>query len=79
MIKAIDSLKVPCIIIARDISRLSRNPTDSQGIIDRLYGDNKKKRLIDKIYTLDYDNIKEWDKTTDKENVHKNPFRLILR
>lgn len=71
LIKAIDSLKVPCIIIARDISRLSRNPTDSQGIIDRLYGDNKKKRLIDKIYTLDYDNIKEWDKTTDKENVHK--------
>lgn len=71
LIKAVDSLKTPCIILARDISRLTRNPTDSQWIMDRLYWDNKKKRLIEKIYTLDYDNIKTWDKSTDKEEVHK--------
>ncbi len=71
LIKAIDALKVPCVILARDISRLTRNPTDSQGIMDRLYWDNKKKKLIDKIHTLDYDDIKTWDGSTDKEDVHK--------
>ncbi len=71
MISEIDKLKEPCIVLARDISRLSRNPTDSQWIMDRLYGDNKHKIKIDKIYTLDYENIKEWNKSTDKDEVHK--------
>ncbi len=71
MMSEIDKLKEPCIILARDISRLSRNPTDSQWIMDRLYGDNKHKIKIDKIYTLDYENIKEWNKSTDKDEVHK--------
>jgi len=39
--------------------------------MDRLYGDNKHKIKIDKIYTLDYENIKEWNKSTDKDEVHK--------
>lgn len=71
MINEIDKLKEPCIILARDISRLSRNPTDSQWIMDRLYWDNKHKIKIDKIYTLDYENIKEWNRSTDKDEVHK--------
>lgn len=37
MIEEIDKGKEPCIILTRDISRLSRNPKDSQGIMDRLY------------------------------------------
>lgn len=71
LIAAIDQSKRPCIILVRDISRLSRNPTDSQSILDRLYGDNKRKRLIEKIYSLDYDDIKIWDRMTDKEETHR--------
>lgn len=73
MLEQIDKLKTPCIILCRDISRLSRNPTDSQKIMDRVYWDNlfKKKEKILKIYSLDYDRIKEWDKNTDKEEMHK--------
>lgn len=72
MIQEIDKSKESCIILTRDMSRLSRNPTDSQGIMDRLYGDNKSKRKIEKIYCLDYDNIKEWSIYTDKEDVHRS-------
>lgn len=71
MIKEIDKCKEPCIILTRDVSRLSRNPTDSQGIADRLYGDNGHKQKIQRIYSLDYDSIKEWNKKTDKEEVHR--------
>ena len=37
MLEQIDKLKTPCIVLCRDISRLSRNPTDSQKIMDRVY------------------------------------------
>ncbi len=71
MMSEIDKLETPCVLLARDISRLSRNPTDSQKIMDRLYGDNKKRRVIEKMYCLDYENVKEWNKGTDKEEVHR--------
>ncbi len=73
MLEQIDKLKTPCIILCRDISRLSRNPTDSQKIMDRVYWDNhfKKNIKIAQIYSLDYDKIKEWDINTDKEDMHK--------
>ena len=71
MIEEIDKLKKPCIIIARDISRLSRNPTDSQWIMDRIYWDNKKKKIIDTIITLDFENLRKWNSNSDKESFHK--------
>ena len=37
MIKAIDKLKVPCILLAYDSSRLSRNQKDSREIVDRIF------------------------------------------
>lgn len=71
MIKEIDRAKEPCILITRDLSRLSRNPTDSLEIMNRLYGDNKNKRKIDKIIYLDYEMTKEITKEFDKEELHK--------
>jgi hypothetical protein len=71
MIEEVDKLKEPCLILTRDISRLSRNPTDTQVMMDRLYGDNKCKRLIDKIFYLEYDSIKFISKDSDKEEIHK--------
>ena len=71
MLDLIDTLKTPCVILCRDISRLSRNPSDSQKIMDRVYGDNGNRVKIDRIYTLDYDRVKEWSRNTDKEEMHK--------
>jgi len=39
--------------------------------MDRLYGDNKKKHVIEKIIYLDYDTTKEITRETDKESLHK--------
>lgn len=39
--------------------------------MDRLYGDNKKKHVIEKIVYLDYDTTKEITRETDKESLHK--------
>lgn len=71
LLKEIDRSKEPCIILTRDLSRLSRNPTDTQAIMDRLYGDNKRKHLIEKIIYLDYDATREITRETDKESLHK--------
>ncbi len=73
MLKEIDKSKVPCIILVRDLSRLSRNPTDSLEIMNRLCGDNKNKKKIkiSKIIYLEYDVIKEITKDCDKEELHK--------
>jgi len=37
MIQAIDKLKKPCILLAYDSSRLSRNQKDSREIVDRIF------------------------------------------
>ncbi len=37
MIKAIDKLKTPCMLLAYDSSRLSRNQKDSREIVDRIF------------------------------------------
>lgn len=52
MLKEIDGLKKPCIIFVRDTSRLSRNPKDNLALADRIYGDNKQKKRIHKIFYL---------------------------
>jgi hypothetical protein len=74
MLEEILSTKKPVIILCRDISRLSRNPTDSQMIMDMLYGDNKykKKPKISAIYTQEYGDIKKWDKNSSKDQLHKD-------
>jgi len=70
MIAEIDKLKTPCIVLARDTSRLSRNPKDNLGITDRLYGDNGFKQKIEKIYFLgDSLEIESWDNRSDKKVV----------
>lgn len=46
MLEEIDKLGQPCILIARDTSRLSRNPTDNLAIANRLFGDNRTKKTI---------------------------------
>jgi hypothetical protein len=73
MLNEIDKSKEPCIILARDLSRLSRNPNDSLEIMNRLYGDNKNKKKVKiwKIIYLEYDIIKEITKDFDKEELHK--------
>jgi DNA invertase Pin-like site-specific DNA recombinase len=37
MIEEINKEKSPCILLTRDLSRLSRNPTDTQTIMNMLY------------------------------------------
>ena len=48
MIAEIDQQSEPCILLCRDISRLSRNPTHNLVIADRLCCDNdfRKKQKI---------------------------------
>jgi len=46
MLTAIDKSKEPCIILTRDTSRLSRNPTDNLEIANRIFGDNGYKKKI---------------------------------
>ncbi len=73
MLHEIDKVKVPCTILVRDLSRLSRNPNDSLEITNRLYWDNKSKKKIkiEKILYLEYDSVKEITKNSDKEELHK--------
>lgn len=78
MLANIDSDKTPVIILCRDTSRLSRNPTDNLEITNRMFGDNKHKKIIEKIYFLDENcNLQEWNNTSgDKieitNTLHKN-------
>lgn len=73
MLDEIDRSPRQVVVLCRDFSRLTRNPTDGQKIMDRLYGDNslKWKVKIAKIFTLEYGEIKTWDKSTDKEDIHR--------
>lgn len=68
MMKEIDKLKTPCILIAHDTSRLSRNPKDNLAITDRLYWDNWYKIKIKRIYFL-WKGLKihDWDSKTNKK------------
>lgn len=68
MLKEIDKCKTPCILIARDTSRLSRNPKDNLVLTDRLYGDNECKQKIETIYFLGKNfEIIEWNNKTNKK------------
>jgi len=70
MIKEIDKLKVPCALLCRDTSRLSRNPRDNLIIADRIFGDDKTRKTIGKVYFLgDNFNIQEWNDGTDKKYI----------
>ena len=77
MLEAIDQSKEPCIILCRDTSRLSRNPTDNLEIANRMFGDNKFKKSIGSIYFLweNFD-VNEWSDRTNKiyivDTLHKN-------
>lgn len=73
MMKEILALKPPttCVILVRDISRLTRNPTDGLWIMNHLFGDNGCRRIIEKILYLDLDRVKEWNQHGDKEAIHK--------
>ncbi len=70
MLKEIDRLKVPCILLARDTSRLSRNQKDNLAITDRLYWDNWHKMLIKGVYFLWKGfTVEEWNCKTNKKMV----------
>lgn len=77
MLEAIDKCKEPCIILCRDTSRLSRNPTDNLAIANRLFWDNQTKKSIGSIFFL-WENfsVQEWiDKSNKKyivDTLHQN-------
>ncbi len=71
MIEEINKEKSPCILLTRDLSRLSRNPTDTQTIMNMLYWDNKQRQTIEKIIYINMEGTEEITKETDKEEVHK--------
>lgn len=82
MLEEIDKQKQPCILIARDTSRLSRNPTDNLAIANRLFGDNHTKKTLWKIYFLgDGAVIQEWNQMSDKkyivDKLHQNYIESI--
>ena len=70
MLAEIDKQKEPCIILCRDTSRLSRNPTDNLSIANRIFGDNKQKKVIQSIYYLGTGmKIEEWNERTNKKHI----------
>ena len=70
MLIAIDEQKEPCILLCRDTSRLSRNPTDNLEIANRLFWDNGTKKSIHTIYFLwENTDVSEWNNKTDKKIV----------
>jgi hypothetical protein len=62
MLKEIEKQKESCIILCRDTSRLSRNPTDNLAIANRIFGDNTQRKVISSIYYLGTGmKIEEWN------------------
>ena len=64
-----------CVLLCRDSSRLSRNPTHNVLLTDMLYGDNdfRGRRIIDKIYMLGAEgrSVVEWSAKTNKAEITK--------
>jgi hypothetical protein len=70
MLEEIDKQNEPCIILCRDTSRLSRNPTDNLAIANRMFWDNKQKKVIQSIYFLGTGMIvDEWNEKTNKKHI----------
>lgn len=72
MLIDIDKLKVPCTILCRDTSRLSRNPEDNWNIRTRLFGKRwqKDKPKIENIYFLSETLVTQnWNMLSDREDV----------
>lgn len=66
----IDKQKEACIILCRDTSRLSRNPTDNLAIANRIFGDNKHRKVIHSIFYLGTGmKIEEWNDRTNKKHI----------
>lgn len=70
MMEEIDKQKEACIILCRDTSRLSRNPTDNLAIANRIFGDNKHRKVIHSIFYLGTGmKIEEWNDRTNKKHI----------
>ena len=70
MLEEIDKQKESCIILCRDTSRLSRNPTDNLAIANRMFGDNKQQKVISSIYYLGTGmKVEEWNEKTNKKHI----------
>lgn len=83
-IEKLDKQNKRCVILCREISRLSRNPDDNKTITELLFGKRGRRRapVVASIYFLGQDlELQEWnnksDRTAVEAELHKNYIESI--